>query len=95
MSYNQVPPTSPLSPAPKSKVIAGILGILLGSLGVHNFYLGRVGLGLTQLLITVISLGFLSWVSAIWGIVEGILILTSTPGSKWHVDGNGFELSDS
>ena len=25
---------------PKSKIAAGILGILLGSLGIHNFYLG-------------------------------------------------------
>ena len=42
----------------KSKVAAGILGILLGALGVHNFYLGYTGKGVAQLLISVLSLGF-------------------------------------
>lgn len=61
----------------KSKVAAGILGIFLGALGVHNFYLGYTGKGVAQLLISVLSLGFLSPVSAIWGLVEGIICLTS------------------
>ena len=29
----------------KNRVVAGVLGILLGTLGVHKFYLGYVGLG--------------------------------------------------
>lgn len=62
-------------PAGKSKAVAGILGILLGSLGIHNFYLGYTGKGVAQLLITLISLGTLSFISSIWGIVEGIMIL--------------------
>lgn len=62
----------------KSKMVAGLLGIFVGSLGIHNFYLGYNNKGLTQLLITVLSLGFLSPVSAIWGLVEGIQILTGT-----------------
>ena len=62
----------------KSKVAAGVLGILLGSLGVHNFYLGYTGKAVAQLLISVLSLGLLSGVSAIWGLVEGIMILTGS-----------------
>lgn len=63
-------------PTPKSKLLAGLLGIFVGSLGIHNFYLGYIGKGIAQLLITVLSLGFLAVIPAIWGLVEGILILT-------------------
>ena len=60
----------------KSKITAGLLGIFLGCYGVHNFYLGYNGKAIAQLLITLLSLFLLSWVSAIWGLIEGILILT-------------------
>ncbi len=62
----------------KSKVAAGILGILFGGLGAHNFYLGYTGKAVAQLLITVLSCFLLSLVSAIWGFIEGILILTDS-----------------
>lgn len=78
----------------KSKVVAGVLGILFGAFGVHNFYIARTGRAVAQLLITLLSFGMLSWVSAIWGLVEGILILVSQPGTDWHRDGRGVELSD-
>ena len=78
----------------KSKIVAGILGILLGGLGIHNFYLGFTKKAVIQLLITVLSVGFLSWVSAIWGLVEGIFILISKPGEQWHRDAAGYELTD-
>lgn len=79
---------------PKSKVAAGVLGILVGGLGIHNFYLGYNGKGIAQLLITLVSFGFLSWVSVIWGLIEGILILVSKPGEQWHRDANNVELRD-
>ena len=84
----------PYAYAPKQKIVAGILGILLGAFGVHNFYLGFIGKAIAQLLLTVLSIGILSWVSAIWGLVEGILILVSEPGSTWHRDAKGVELRD-
>lgn len=62
----------------KSKITAGILGIFLGCFGVHNFYLGYNGKAIAQLLITLLSIFLLSWVSAIWGLIEGILILTGS-----------------
>ena len=61
--------------APKSKIVAGILGILLGMFGVHNFYLGYNGKAVVQLLITMLSCFLLSWISGIWGFIEGIMIL--------------------
>lgn len=77
--------------APKSKVLAGLLGIILGAFGVHNFYLGYTGKAVAQLLITVLSLGFLSFVSAIWGIIEGILILVSS--DNFRTDAKGVPLA--
>lgn len=62
----------------KSKIAAGLLGIFLGGLGVHNFYLGYTGKAVAQLLITLLSCGILSFASAIWGLIEGILILTGS-----------------
>ena len=62
----------------KSKIAAGLLGIFLGCFGVHNFYLGYTGKAIGQLLITVLTCGILSPVSAIWGLIEGILILTGS-----------------
>ena len=76
--------------AAKSKIAAGLLGIFLGSFGVHNFYLGYTGKAVGQLLITVLSCGILSFVSAIWGLVEGILILTGSI----NVDAEGNYLVD-
>ncbi|MFD6093466.1 NINE protein [Oerskovia sp. NPDC060338] len=75
-------------PNAKSRLAAGLLGIFLGSLGIHRFYLGYTGVGVTMLLISVLSLGFLSWAVAIWGLVEGILYLTSKSG-QYSVDSTG------
>lgn len=53
----------------KSKVVAGVLAILLGGLGVHKFYLGKLGQGVLYLLF--------SWtgIPSIIGLIEGILYL--------------------
>ena len=44
----------------------------------------------TQLLITVLSCGVLSFVSALWGLIEGIMILVGSI----NVDANGDVLKD-
>lgn len=54
----------------KKKVTAGVLGILLGGIGVHKFYLGSWGWGLVYLLFCWI------YVPAVIGLIEGILYLT-------------------
>jgi TM2 domain-containing membrane protein YozV len=57
------------------KMVAGILGILIGSLGIHKFYLGMTGAGLTMLLVTVLTCGIGGMVMGIIGLVEGIMYL--------------------
>ncbi len=74
----------------KSKIAAGLLGIFLGSIGAHNFYLGYTNKAVAQLLMSVLSCGILATVSGIWGLVEGILILTGSI----NVDADGNPLSD-
>lgn len=58
----------------KSKLTAGLLGILLGWLGIHRFYLGYVGIGIAQIIVTLVTFGL----GGIWGFIEGILILTGS-----------------
>ncbi len=77
---------------PKSKIAAGLLGILIGAFGVHNFYLGYTNRAVAQLLITVLSCGALSIVSGIWGLVEGIYYLTGHIG--YTTDAQGVPLQD-
>lgn len=74
----------------KSRLAGGLLGILLGAFGIHNFYLGYTGKAIAQLLITILSFGILSFIPAIWGLIEGVMILTD----KNYLDGDGFPLSD-
>lgn len=56
----------------KNKMVAGILGILLGDIGVHDFYLGNTGAGILSILFC--------WtgIPAIIGLVQGIIILTES-----------------
>jgi TM2 domain-containing membrane protein YozV len=60
------------------KLVAGILAILLGWLGVHKFYLGMTTPGIIMLLISVLSCFTLSFIPMIIGIIEGILYLTKS-----------------
>ena len=56
------------------KVVAGILAILLGGLGIHKFILGYTQEGIIQIVITVLTCGF----GSIIGLIEGIIYLTKT-----------------
>jgi TM2 domain-containing membrane protein YozV len=53
----------------KNKITAGVLGILLGWLGIHHFYLGSTMAGVVCILLSCIAVG------GILGLVEGILLL--------------------
>ena len=66
----------------KSKIAAGLLGIFLGGWGVHNFYLGFTGKGIAQIFVTIFTCG----IGAIWGFIEGIMILTGSINTD--ADGN-------
>lgn len=60
------------------KIVAGILAILVGSLGVHKFILGYTTEGVIMLLVTVLTCGIAGVVMSIIGIIEGIMYLTKS-----------------
>ncbi len=79
------PPPQPAAPPPppvyaygptygvssRHRVVAGVLGILLGPLGAHRFYLGYIGIGILQIVLTFMTGG----IAGLWGFIEGILCL--------------------
>jgi len=56
----------------KDRMVAGIFAILLGTFGIHKFYLNDVGMGVLYLLF--------SWtgIPSLVGLIEGILYLTAS-----------------
>ena len=66
----------------KSRLIAGLLGLMAGGVGAGRFYLGYYKVGIFQLLLNVLTLGILG---TLWGFFDGILILLG----KVKFDGKG------
>ena len=63
------PSGQPLSD--KSKMVAGLLQIFLGGLGIGRFYLGYTTIGVLQIVVTIFTFGL----GALWPFVDGIMIL--------------------
>ena len=95
-----VPTPEPAPPGPggqipgaEKKLVSGILGILLGSLGIHKFYLGYTKEGVIMLAVCVVGF-FLCGIPslAVWavGLAEGIIYLTKTDNDfvETYVTGN-------
>ena len=53
----------------KNKLVAALLAIFLGGLGIHKFYLGKIGWGIVYLLFCWTS------IPSIIGFIEGIIYL--------------------
>jgi len=65
---NQVPKEE------SKRVLAGVMALLFGSLGVHKFILGYTMEGIIQLVLSVITCG----VAGIIPFIEGIIYLTKS-----------------
>lgn len=67
----------------KSKVAAGLLSIFLGYFGAGRFYAGHTGLAVAQLVtnivLTILTLGFWLAVAWIWPLIDGLVLLTGSP----------------
>lgn len=78
----------------KSKLVAGLLAIFLGTLGIHNFYLGYTQKAVLQLVISlvgsVLTVGIATTAVAVWSIVEAIMLFAGSI----KVDGKGVPLKD-
>jgi TM2 domain-containing membrane protein YozV len=93
--YAPGPYGQPYAPQ-KSRVVAGILGILLGSLGIHRFYLGFTTIGIIQILMSTVlaflTFGLSAVAATVWGLVEGIMILVGA--QQFQRDAHGVPLRD-
>ncbi|MDN3723139.1 TM2 domain-containing protein [Aequorivita sp. SDUM287046] len=56
------------------KILAGILAIVIGSLGIHKFVLGYTQEGIIQIVITIVTCG----IGGIIPFIEGIIYLTKS-----------------
>ena len=59
-----------------------LLAIFFGQLGIHNFYAGHNFRAICQLILTLISFGYLTWIMIPLNILEAIFVLTDGHGKK-------------
>lgn len=73
-------------PGAEKKIVAGILGIVLGGFGVHRFYLGDTTGGILRIVITFLTCGVGGWL----GIIEGIMYLIKSDEDfvKEYIEGD-------
>lgn len=82
----------------KSKMVAGLLAIFLGTFGIHNFYLGYTKKAVIQLVVTIVGIvlscivigAFVVFGVWIWAIVDAVFIFTG----KIDCDAQGVPLKD-
>lgn len=68
----------------KDKTIAGIFAILLGSLGIHYFYLGKITAGILTIILSCCTCGIWSLLMFIQGIM--MLVMPETEFREKYVD---------
>ena len=79
------PAPVPVGVEQKSRLTAGLLGIFLGGLGIHNFYLGYTSKGIIQLILTITMIG--APIAAIWALIEFVLILAHSGSYAYDAQG--------
>lgn len=72
------PPPLPDPAVESRRIAAGVFALMLGSLGVHKFYLGMTLPGVILLLSTLLTCGIGAMVTHVIGIIEGIIYLSKT-----------------
>ena len=71
--------------APKQWIVAVLLAFCLGTLGIHNFYLGYTTKGIIQLILTISVIGI--FVSGPWVLIELIMILMRSGSYGYDAQG--------
>ncbi len=66
------------SESENKRILAGVLAIFFGALGIHKFVLGYYKEGVIMLVVSLLSFGFLAALMALVGLIEGILYLTKS-----------------
>jgi TM2 domain-containing membrane protein YozV len=80
----RVPEPSPISGTNKRILPVFLLAFFVGPLGIHRFYVGKVGTGVTMLVLTLTLFGII--VTGIWATVDWIMavcgVFTDKDGNK-------------
>jgi len=79
-SYQYGRPAVAYQGVPKGRTTYILLGIILGPLGIHNFYAGYTGRAVGQLCLSVLTFGYLAVASWIWAIVEICIVDKDSTG---------------
>ena len=77
---NRIPPKQE-----NKRVLAGVVGILLGTLGIHKFILGYQNEGLIMLLISILTCGIGAGAIGLIGVIEGIIYLTKSDEEFYEI----------
>lgn len=72
-AYGQQAYGQPVVGAPKQWIVAVLLAFFLGTLGIHNFYLGYTTKGIIQLVLTITVIGI--FVSGPWALIDFIMLI--------------------
>ena len=87
--YAQGPYGQPVGPiGEKNKLVAGLLAIFLGGLGIHKFYMGLNQQGIIMLIGTFVgalACGIGPIVTGVISLIEGIMYLTQTDQSFYEI----------
>jgi TM2 domain-containing membrane protein YozV len=78
--YPAYDPVTGLPLSDKSRVVAGVLGIVLGGFGAGRFYTGHTGMAIAQIAVTWLTCG----IGHIWPLIDGIILL-----AQGGTDANG------
>jgi TM2 domain-containing membrane protein YozV len=63
-----------MQPSDKSRAAAFLFAFFLGTFGVHRFYVGKIGTGITMLILTLSLFGIL--ITAFWALIDWIIIVS-------------------
>jgi TM2 domain-containing membrane protein YozV len=66
------------------RILAGVLAIFFGALGIHKFVLSYYKEGVIMLVVSLLSFGFLAGLMALIGIIEGIIYLTKSDAEFYN-----------
>ena len=72
----QVAQTDAPTPSSKSRIVAALLALFLGTLGIHQFYLGNTLSGVIRIVVTLTYVG--AFVTAVLALVECVMYLVAS-----------------
>lgn len=82
-------PTSQLPPL-RQKSIAVFLALVFGIIGLHHFYVGRTGAGVTHLVLSIVAALFIATpyviISFCWFVIAAIVSIAQAAGYSKDVD---------